>query len=177
VIQQHASWVSTLWCPSQLYMLLGVHSLVSLSVVHAFTLPYPHELLDNTEGCMNSMEAGLGTYPVYNAETNLDNKTYIAAEYCNLCSNDHEGCTPSGAPNGTGTLYAPHESVLSIQNSGDYWFWHAGAPYLSAQQLWWHYLQTVGRAWCAFSDTNLHSRMPLSFTPAFRLKRSYACEQ
>jgi hypothetical protein len=30
---------------------------------------------------------------------------------------------------------------------------------------------------CAFFDGNLHSRMPLSFTPLIRLKRCHACDQ
>ena len=30
---------------------------------------------------------------------------------------------------------------------------------------------------CAFFDKDLHSRMPLSFTPLLRLKRCHACDQ
>jgi hypothetical protein len=30
---------------------------------------------------------------------------------------------------------------------------------------------------CAFFGRNLHSRMPLSFTPLLRLKRCHACDQ
>ena len=36
---------------------------------------------------------------------------------------------------------------------------------------------TCGSVRCAFFDRNLHSRMPLSFTPVLRLKLLHACDQ
>jgi hypothetical protein len=44
-----------------------------------------------------------------------------------------------------------------------------------------HQVQNPSRGWnkvrCAFSDRNLHSRMPLVPTPLLRLKRCHACDQ
>ena len=79
-------------------------------------------MLPGPDGCENPLEAGQGVYPVWTTELDPHNHGEISSEFCGGCANDHEGCTGYGAPNGT--LFAPHESVLSIQNSGDYWFWH-----------------------------------------------------
>jgi hypothetical protein len=53
--------------------------------------------------------------------------------------------------------------------------------YLSANGSTWDRCATdaheASLVWCALFARNLHSRMPLSFTPLLRLKRCYACDQ
>ena len=126
-------------------------------------------MLPGPDGCENPLEAGQGVYPVWTSEADSLRRGEMSGEFCGNCSNDHEGCSGSGSPNGT--LFAPHESTLSIQNSGDYWFHHDGAPYLNAALLWWHYLRIVGRgsSWILNIPPNASGVVPEEYRREARL--------
>ena len=100
-------------------------------------------MLPGPDGCENPHEWAIGVYPL----VNMINNTNLPSEgHPEMCGHGHND-DPSfqGDPQCTNCLYTPHESDLSIQNPGDNWFWRPELHYLTAAQMWDHYLWTVGR--------------------------------
>jgi len=48
-------------------------------------------------------------------------------------------------PDSPGAAYTAHEVDHTIMNPGDHWFWREDHPYLSASDLFQHWLSTVGQ--------------------------------
>ena len=99
-------------------------------VAHVRSVSPGTMMLPGPDGCLNPGEGGGGAYPI----VGYTNDT-LACSY-------HDGDTLGAQWNAE---YVPYESDISIQNPGDAWFYHAGHPYLSAEQLWSRYLAVVGR--------------------------------
>eukprot|EP00038_Savillea_parva_P004337 m.136574 g.136574 ORF g.136574 m.136574 type:complete len:630 (+) comp11439_c0_seq6:204-2093(+) len=103
-------------------------------VSHVRTLSPHTMMLPGPDGCEGPTETGDGFYPVINYinDTHPDTLGHV------------EACSPTtGDP--TGNLFVPHEIDITIQNPGDAWFYHPGHAYLSASELWQHWLTTIGR--------------------------------
>ena len=82
-------------------------------------------------GCLNPGEAGSGVYPTWNYQRGPP---------------VYWGCQNT-APNinQTGYYSVVHESVISVLNPGDNFFWAAGDPILPADQIFSHYTLAVGQ--------------------------------
>lgn len=88
-------------------------------------------MLPGPDGCLWPTENGLAGYPVFN---------FNQGPTCHWCQPATAPPTPTAA-----TLFAPHEQDYSILNPGDRWWWQQGHAYLSAAELFDHYLLTIGR--------------------------------
>jgi len=89
-------------------------------------------MLPGPDGCLNPGEAGAGVYPTFNFQRG-------PAVYWQ-CANS----APAGNDT-SGYFFAPHESVISVLNPGDYFFWDAADPVLSADEIFSHYTLAVGQ--------------------------------
>jgi alpha-L-fucosidase len=90
-------------------------------------------ILPGPDGCLVGRELGFGTYPVFNFNQGGERITCL------------EMAGPPVATNGSNTRFAPHESDHTILNPGDMWWWMGGQAWLSAAELFDHYLATIGR--------------------------------
>jgi alpha-L-fucosidase len=90
-------------------------------------------LLPGPDGCLNPGEAGDGVYPTWNYQRG-------PAVYWG-CAN----APPPSANASEGFFFAPHESVISVLNPGDFFFWDASDPILPASVLFSHYTLAVGQ--------------------------------
>jgi alpha-L-fucosidase len=75
-------------------------------------------MVPGADGCLVNAEDAGGTYPVYHA---APQSSYW--------------CTNAAAPSNN-TAFVAVESDYSVENPGDEWFWNAGAPLISAEDLW-----------------------------------------
>jgi hypothetical protein len=89
-------------------------------------------MLPGPDGCLNPGEAGAGVYPTYNYQRG-------PAVYWQ-CAN-----TAPTTNDTSGYFFAPHESVISVLNPGDFFFWDPSDPLLSADEIFSHYTLAVGQ--------------------------------
>jgi len=86
------------------------------------------------DGCEGGDESGFALYPNwYGSDVDCASGT--------VC----DGNCGSGDP--FGPYYRPCEADYTIQNPGDWWFWHPHLPYYTAKDMWMHYVMTVGRGY------------------------------
>jgi len=90
-------------------------------------------LIPGPDGCLVGGEGGGGAYPIWNFNSG-------PTQYG--CQGNTAGVNPTPSPS---LIYAPHEQDHSILNPGDMWWWVKGHPWLSAAELFEHYLVSVGR--------------------------------
>ena len=89
-------------------------------------------MLPGPDGCLNPGEAGDGVYPTINYQRG-------PAVYWQ-CAN-----TAPATNDTSGYFFAPHESVISVLNPGDFFFWDPSDPVLSADEIFSHYTLAVGQ--------------------------------
>jgi hypothetical protein len=101
---------------------------------HVRSLQSQTVILPGTDGCLIGREGGVSSYPVFNFNQGPTKYPPIS------CKNM---ATPPVAT--AATVFAPHESDHSILNPGNMWWWVKGHAWLSAAELFDHYLATIGR--------------------------------
>ena len=103
---------------------------------HVRSLQSQTTILPGPDGCLVGAEGGGGAYPVFNFNQGP------AAEPCQGRGGDGSATPPFGSPV---MRFAPHEQDHTILNPGDMWWWVKGQAWLSAAELFDHYLVSIGR--------------------------------
>lgn len=109
----------------------GWPSLFANLTEHVDTLQAQTIMIPGPDGCLVGGEGGGGAYPTWNFNEGPT----------------HYGCPglKAGPTTTDGLIYAPHEQDHSILNPGDMWWWVKGHAWLSAAELFEHYLVSIGR--------------------------------
>jgi hypothetical protein len=120
--------------PNQNAAFVGKNLLPTWSrIIGAAQLASPNTFLfPGPGGCLNPGEAGSGVYPTWNYQP-----SNLPAAYWS-CAN--------AAPVPSQTYFSVvHESVISVLNPGDYFFWDEADPILPADEIFSHYTLAVGQ--------------------------------
>jgi alpha-L-fucosidase len=120
--------------PNQNAAFVGKNLLPTWSrIIGAAQLVSPNTFLfPGPGGCLNPGEAGSGVYPTWNYQP-----SNLPAVYWS-CAN--------AAPVPSQTYFSVvHESVISVLNPGDYFFWDEADPILPADEIFSHYTLAVGQ--------------------------------
>jgi alpha-L-fucosidase len=97
---------------------------VQLASPDSFVFPGPG-------GCLNPGEAGSGVYPTWNYQRGPS--VYWG------CANAEPN------PSQPGYFSVVHESVISVLNPGDFFFWDSSDPILPADEIFSHYTLSIGQ--------------------------------
>jgi len=102
-------------------------------IIGAAQLASPNTFLfPGPGGCLNPGEAGSGVYPTWNYQRG-------PAVYWS-CAN-----APPSPVSQPGFFSIVHESVISVLNPGDFFFWDQSDPILPADEIFSHYTLAVGQ--------------------------------
>lgn len=101
---------------------------------HVRSLQSQTVILPGPDGCEVGAEGGVAPYPVFNFNQGPTKYPPIACQSM---------ITPPVAT--AGTVFAPHEVDHTVLNPGDMWWWVEGHAWLSAAELFDHYLASIGR--------------------------------
>jgi alpha-L-fucosidase len=127
--------------PNQNAAFVGQENLMKTwsRIIGSAQLVSPNTLLfPGPGGCLNPGEAGSGVYPVWNYQSGVP--VYWG------CENAAPQPSGGGGGGGGGGYYSVvHESVISVLNPGDFFFWDASDPILPADQIFSHYTLAVGQ--------------------------------